>query len=335
MIASYGSFPNGPGYLIFQGLQFNGNNAMASGINCNGGHHIKSLSNTFTDFGEAGFMSTSCDYMDVEHNTVFHSGYNQGWSSGIDIGLLKAFDSYSGFHNIMAFNIVSGEYDNSSNHTDGNGFNVDDGTNVNSSDPATLIVGNVSYGNGGRSFECDACSNVWWVNNTSYSSGLDTQGLNGQVYNGELQINRGVNDHLVNNLFYSYNNHLPINFTGSPTGLACSSNITFGASSNTLAGFCTTGFTMANPNYISPTTVSTPAYVDGNTGQYNNAISPSSLGNMLDLQSNSSAYGAGVDPTTLTTDANQKSDMSNYVYLDINGNSRPVGGSFTVGAYQQ
>jgi hypothetical protein len=54
----------------------------------------------------------------------------------------------------------------------------------------------------------------------------------------------------------------------------------------------------------------------------------------LTLRSGSPAINAGIDPTTLTTNSSLKSDMSAYIYTDINGNARPKGGAFTLGAYQ-
>src|SRR2546430_12722425 len=47
---------------------------------------------------------------------------------------------------IASNNIITGEYDGSSNHTDGNGIILDLGSNT----PPALIINNVVYGNGDR-----------------------------------------------------------------------------------------------------------------------------------------------------------------------------------------
>jgi hypothetical protein len=326
VIQSYGStFPNGPGYIIVQGLSFNGNNQADQGYSCNGAAHLKFLYNTFVNFGSAGIESVKCDYITADHNTVLHSGYNQGWSSGIDFGLLDSFDSYSGFHNFMTNNIVAGEFDGSSYHSDGNGFIIDDGGQGTTNNPATLVANNVAYANGGRGFACDDCSNAWFVNNTSYGDGLDTSqsGI-------EWTINDGYSVHWVNNIAESWNNNRVYIAEGTTSNLSFTNNLYFGGS-NSVSG--ATGFINANPNFINPTSVTSTALTAGTGGQYANAINPSSLGNALDLQSNSPAIGAGIDPTTLTSDSNLKSDMSSHIYTDMNGNTRPVGGPFTLGAY--
>jgi len=51
------------------------------------------------------------------------------WTSGISYNTDMWFDTYTGFHNIIANNIIVGEFDGSTNHTDGNGIILDLGGN--------------------------------------------------------------------------------------------------------------------------------------------------------------------------------------------------------------
>lgn len=338
MIHLYSStFPEGPSYISFNGLAFTGSNNAFAGISCSGSSHIKVTNSTFTDFGGAGIYSTNCDYTTAEHNTVFHSGYNQGWTSGIDLHAQANCDRitsgsyaycglsgpYSGMHNIVADNTVAAEYDGSSNHSDGNGIIVDNGgeSAPNTTDPDTLIVNNVVYGNGGRCIEFYLTRDVWVLNNTCYSNGLDlTLGDVGEIVNSYSN-----NDFVVNNIVYSWDSRYSYQTYGTTSNLTWLNNLYFNGSNS---GTPSTGFLDKNPDFASP-----PAYNATAGGQYANTINPATLGADLTLQSNSSAIGAGVDPISLATNANISADLAKYIYTDINGNARIVGSNFTLGAY--
>src|SRR5947199_8880567 len=103
-----------------------------------------------------------CDYLTADHNTVYHNGYMPastsvpqwyGWTNGISFNSDQWFDTYPGFHNVIANNIVVGEYDSSSKHTDGNGIILELSNGYYSAStantPPELIINNDVYGNGG------------------------------------------------------------------------------------------------------------------------------------------------------------------------------------------
>jgi serralysin len=321
-----GTFPNGPSYLSFNGLTLNGQNQISNGFFCRGSHHLTFTNNTISNMGAAGIASFNCDYMTSDHNTIFHSGYAVGWSSAISYAYLYSFDSYAGFHNIMSNNIVAGEYDASSHHTDGNGLILDDGGNsVPANTPASLIVNNVSYGNGGRCIEANTVSQAWIVNNTCYDNDLDTSQPN------DIEVTNQSSNTTVfaNNIVESWYSQPTYSIIGSGnSNVTYSHNLSYGGSSSAAPG---TGYITADAQFVNP-----PAYSPTAGGQYANTISPSALGNGLDLQSTSPAINAGIDPTSLAgSNTAIKSDLSKYIYTDINGNSRPVGGPFTLGAYQK
>jgi hypothetical protein len=323
------TFPNGPSYIEFKGLTLDGQNTADSGFFCYNAHHLKYLNNTITNLGSAGIASIYCDYQTADHNLIYHNGYNQGWSSGISFNSSQWFDTYDGIHNIVSNNIVAGSYDGSTNHTDGNGIIMDlsnktyDASSANT--PAALIVNNVVYGNGGQCIEDNYVTNIWVVNNTCYDNVLDlTLGKSAEFDNHVTK-----DSYYINNIADAWGNNYPFLANGTNnTGLTFSNNLIY---DGTNYGTPSAGFTTANPDFINP-----PAFNATAGGQYAKALIPSSLGNGLDLQSSSPAIGAGIDPLSLSgINSDLKSDISACIYTDINGNPRPKGGPFTLGAYQQ
>lgn len=344
MISNYGySFPNGNNYWTFACLSVNGGtnvgNQPGNAFQFQNSHHGRYFFNTVTNTGSGGIEAYQSDYWDVEHNIVYHNGYGSGFSSGIDEGALASCNVtgcsgvsyYAGFHNFIAWNVVSGEFDGSSNHSDGNGIMIDDANRPDTNDPGTLVISNVAYGNGGRGLACTACSNVAYINNTTYSDGLD-QNQSPALYNTEIDIGGyGAHISLVNNVFSSYNGHVPINIYTAPSNMSCVDNITYGGTDSP-GRYCTSGITNKNPGFVNPTAVSSPAYVGGRSGQYATTL-PASTGLRNNLWVNSQVNG--VNPTTLTGifNSNQISDISRYAYTDIDGIQRP-GSSIAIGAYQ-
>src|SRR5439155_3086646 len=126
----------------------------------------------------AGISTKWCDYITADHNTVFHSGYLQGWASGISYNSTQWLDTYVGFHNFVTNNIISGSYDGSTNHSDGNGIIMDLSNNSydysTANTPPALVANNVVYENGGRCIQAYVVTNIWVVNNTCYKNALDT-----------------------------------------------------------------------------------------------------------------------------------------------------------------
>jgi hypothetical protein len=320
------TFPDGPSYLIFKGLTLNGQNVAENGFFCEGSSHLKYLDDTVENMGSSGIGSVKCDYQTADHDLVYHNGYEGGWSSGISYNSNQFFDTYAGVHNFVTNNIVAGNYDGSSHHTDGNGIIMDlsNGTYTEGTTPNVLIANNVVYGNGGRCIEINYSSNAWVLNNTCYDNGLDlTLGKVGDIVNSYSN-----NDVFVNNIVQSWNNEISLDNFGSPnpTGLTYKDNLIYEGTTAKV----TTGYTTGNPDFVSP-----PAYNATAGGQYANTISPTALGNDLTLQTSSPATNAGIDPTSLAgSNTSLVNDISQYIYTDIDGTARPKGGPFTLGAYQ-
>ena len=330
-----GSFPTGPAYLEFRGLNLNGHGNAGDAFFCQGGHHLRFIGNTMSATGGSGIGTRNCDYLTADHNVINHNGYMPsstsvpqwyGWTSGISFNSNQWFDTYSGFHNIIANNIVVGEYDSSSNHTDGNGIILDlsngSYTASTANTPPALIINNVVYGNGGRCIHAFIVTNFWVVNNTCYKNNLDSTLGN----TGSFSTNSSRDGYFINNISVTWDgNNAAYVQEGTNSNIHYYADLYFGSAVNLASSF-PSQFIQANPIFANPPSLT--------GGQYATALAPSLLANGLNLLSASPARGKGIDPSTLTNvPAAILTDLQKYIYTDIDGKTR-VRGSFDLGAYQ-
>ncbi len=127
-------FP-GPHYIEFNGLTLDGNERATNAFSVLGSHHIRILNCRMINTGGAGVAAIDSDYLTLDHNQIFHNGTNAGsdptygtccgWTSGIAHNSAQFLDSYTGLHILITNNLIAGEVDGSSHHTDGNGIILD------------------------------------------------------------------------------------------------------------------------------------------------------------------------------------------------------------------
>ncbi len=318
---------NGPSYIIFDGLSFDGNNLIGGALFIkDGSHHITVKNCRIQNEGATGIAFNAVDYVRAENNLIFHGGYNQGWSSGISLwyggdggtnfgGSTPAYDSYAGFHNVIANNIISGWADNSTQFSDGNGLIVDGGG---SGMPPALFIGNVIFENAGRGYENLANDgNVWLVNNTFYASGLDSRNY------PNVMARKTTNNHWINNISYSKSGGYNY-WVDTSTVAGQNSNIYYNGNNQSASSSLFYTGAAVNPLFIAPLSYSSAP----------NATAPWNLANSLTLQSGSPAINHGIDPKTATgMNSTLLEVLSQYLNKDVAGNSR-YNGVIDIGAYE-
>lgn len=330
MFHFYGkTFPAGKSYIEIRGLKFNGNNTATAAIKCAGSHHLRFIDNTIENTGEAGIATKYCDYITSIGNNIHHTGYNQGWSSGISYNSHQWLDSYPGFHSYVINNFISGSYDNSSYQTDGNGIIMDLSNNSydynTANTPAALVANNIVYANGGRCIHVYVVTNMWVVNNTCYKNSLDLR----QDSIGEFATSNSRKIYFINNIAYAWNNHWAYQQIMPNQDIFFYRNIFFGGEND---------FSYADPTQFikaDPLFVSAPATEEKKSGQQAMAVSSEQLGNGLSILPMSPAIDRGIDPTTLPNLPREIVDgLRIYVTKDVVGTPRPCGSAFDIGAYE-
>jgi hypothetical protein len=276
----------------------------------------------------------------VDHNIVAHNGYISAaagstagyysWTSGISLNSNQWYDSYRGFHNIISNNIVTGEVDQSSRHSDGNGIILDlsDRTyNYSSANtPPALIVNNVVYANGGRCIEAFVVTTFWIVNNTCYKNNLDPA----IERDGSILINNARDGYIINNIVVAGNVSGKCYDRESVTAnLQFHRNLCFGGAAQSDLPDPQQVF-QADPMFLHPPSLRPRGEANSTDG-----LDPSVLNEDFALDRNSPAVRKGIDPT-MVPDLPEPiiTDLKKYVYTDIHGKPRPRGGAQDLGAYQ-
>jgi parallel beta-helix repeat protein len=195
----------------------------------NSTHHIWLINNTVHHCNLSGISLAWKEWYYVIHNTVHHNSFTSGWQgSGISFVVMECIERgnpscHSGssyvpsemdrsyappFHNIVSWNVVHNNMLSSSNpvpcgsHSDGNGIIMDtffDGaTNKVAFPYQSLVLGNLSYSNGGRGIHVFRASNITVANNTVYGNGRD--GCLDAYALGDLSQQGGSNNVWINNI---------------------------------------------------------------------------------------------------------------------------------------
>jgi hypothetical protein len=333
--------------IVFDGITLDGANLIGGGIFVSrGAHHVTVRKCTIKNMGAVGIAFNASDYVTAVDNHIYHVGYNQGWGSGISLwygghggniwGGATAWygDTKNdlGFHNIIARNIVSGTYDNSNYHSDGNGFVIDGSGDI----PPALFIGNVAFENGGRGFiNMGNSGSVWFVNNTSYLNGLDLNVGSGQA--PEMMTQWADETHWVNNIAFARQN------TGSYTSgylFNISLSTTYWSRDLAYNGVNTLVPTSvsSDPNqyrYVDPRFVNRPQPASGDLTPWANALAPWDLGDRLALTPGSPGADTGIDPLTAPgMTAALSIGLQRFLDIDLLEHPRRNGASIDIGAYE-
>jgi len=334
-----GKFPSGPAYLEFRGLNLDGQGNAADGFFCRGAHHLRFISNSITNTGGSGIGSIECDYLTADHNVIYHNGRVPpstkvpqwySWTSGISFNSNQWFDTYPGLHNIMSNNIVAGEVDQSSKHTDGNGIILDLSNRTeeysSANTPPALVINNVVYANGGRCIEAFTVTNFWFVNNTCYKNVLDLP----KSTEASVSVINSHDGYVINHLAVAWRSSDPCYAEEKTTqNIDFLSNLCF-ESSNASPSSDRRYFMRADPLLVAP-----PDLTLALEKQHGDMRASQFLGERLMLLPGSPALGKGMDPSTLPGLPSEiVGDLKKYIYTDFNGKPRPQGGPFDLGAYQ-
>ena len=229
-------------------------------------HHIDIENNVAHDSGCGGIDVVNADYVTVIGNTVYNNAFTSpNQCSGISLYHLTDFDSGTGFRNTVAGNMAFANFDGVSvpgttYTTDGNGIIIDDSRHTQSDNAAyhgaTLVYGNVVFGNGGVGVQVFSSDNVTVANNTAFENQQSTTTEGGAP--GELRSQNSGTITFVNNIATSAKSTQPTGVEQTTSGDSWSYNIMSGGNySFTGDNKLTFAHNMTNtaPNFLEATIV--------------------------------------------------------------------------------
>lgn len=334
---SGGGYWKGFSYLKFINLHLDGQQVARAGFGARYSHHLVFQGNFIENTTGSGIGMNQTDYITSNHNMIYHNGEGStiasSATSGISYNVNCFFDTYTGFHQIIANNIVAADEDTLAN-TDGNGIIMDtncSGTQgvVANNNPPALVVNNVVYMNSGQCIANYTVANIWTVNNSCYKNSLNTDSGFISYHAAEFGDNASELDYYVNNIAYAWKATTPPAFSSHRAIQATYfKNMYIGGldfTPNAPAQFFHTDPRYGGPPVLDPTA----------DFQWRTAPDPATIGNAFTLQAGSPALKAGIDPSTIGgIPANIVTGLQTWTRTDINGRVRSAG-IWDLGAYQQ
>ncbi|MDH3225075.1 MAG: hypothetical protein OEO23_15245 [Gemmatimonadota bacterium] len=326
-------FFEGTNYIEVRGLTLDGRDRTDANVKCAESHHLNIVGNRIIGGGTAGIASKFCDYIAAVGNQVYHSGYFGGWSSGISLNSHQWSDDYPGIHSYVIGNVISGSYDSSTNHTDGNGIILDLSNNTydpaSADTPPALVANNVVFQNGGRCIVLYIVSNGWVINNTCYRNGLDRQVGNPL----ELLANKSRNSWWLNNLAVGWNDTGACLETVDGEGMAYGRNWSFNCDDRIRIDVVIDDRPVAQGD---PLLNDPPGVHPSDDQQWSRAVTPWDLGERaLEPADDSPLIDAGLDPAQLEgLPPELLEDLIRLLGTDAAGRPRIQGTAIDIGAYE-
>jgi hypothetical protein len=265
-------------------------------------HHIKITNNTIYDCPAGGIYGSRCDYITIENNTIYDNAwYTLYGSSGIAFYQNSNFDTSTGNKMIIRNNKMMSNYNLvpwivNCGIYDGNGIIIDDSKQTQNSSTLNPYVGRTLIENNIIYGSGGPAIHVYESEHVDIINNSTYYNQQTDVnFNGEIDPNNS-NDVLIrNNIMYAKSDK-PINSVINSTNVTIDHNLLFGGNGSYVLG---SNSIISNPNFISPS-------ININADYYISSSSPA-------IDSGSSTLA----PTT-----------------DFNGNSRPIGNGYDIGAYE-
>lgn len=273
-----------------------------------GAHHIRIIDNEVHGCGGGGIYANDSDYLVFDGNTVYNTSHSSSFgNSGISIYHSLNYDNNAdAYKNIIRNNYVYNNenrvpFSKEGRITDGNCIILDDLRNelYGATNPPligkSLVENNVCFNNGGRGIHIHFTDNVVVRNNTLYHNNR-TPDIHNREDHGEITAILARNVQFYNNIVWARPGMRAFGFIDSQN-ISTWKNVVFGTDD---LRFVTDADRVTNPLLVNPAT-------DPNAADFRPL-------------SNSPVIDWGSD------DGN--------VPDDIEGNSRPLGNGFDVGAYE-
>lgn len=265
-------------------------------------HHINITNNTIFNCPAGAIYGSRCDYITIENNLM----YNNAWytlygSSGIALYQNSNYDNSTGYRMIIKNNRLMSNYNLvpwlvNCGIYDGNGIIIDDSKHTQNGSTVPAYTGRTLIANNIIYGSGGPGVHVYQSEHVDIINNSAYYNQQTDVnFNGEIDANNSNDIVMRNNIMYSKPDK-PINTVVNSMNIVVDNNLYYGGNGYSVNG---TNAINQNPEFLNPSLTLTADF-------YLNSSSPA-----IDTGSSTLA------PST-----------------DINGNPRPYGGGFDIGAYE-
>ena len=287
------------GYVTFDGLTITNSNQCGSDIMIEYSHHVRVVNTNLHGAGGTGVSADiGTDYITIENNVVYDNSWGcSSWrGSGIGLGKMQWYDRAAGFHSIIRNNLVYHNW-----HNPALVLNHSDGNGIIVDSENSVNAAGDSppalIENNVAFDNAGACLNVFESSNVTLRNNTCYQNVSDTqiTYAGEIYIGASQNVTAYNNILFARSPNKTINIDQS-TSMNFDYNLTYNGPQNIKGSHDI----VANPMFITAT-------IDPLTANFH-------------LQSGSPAI--------------DKALGSQAPANDYDGNQRPQGAGYDIGAYE-